>query len=136
MVLSVCLLIAAAVYGLRPEGPIAAIYATTALFVLVISGFGLIVSNYSETLQQAMFVMFFFMMIFILMSGLFTPISSMPEWAQKLAYLNPLKYFIQIIRSIYLKGSTIVDISEALLSLSLFAIAINAWAVISYRKKN
>ena len=52
------------------------------------SGFGLIISNYSATMQQAMFVMFFFLMVFILMSGLFTPVRSMPDWAQWIAAFN------------------------------------------------
>lgn len=59
------------------------------------SGFGLVISNYSATMQQSMFVMFFFMLILMLMSGLFTPVSSMPEWAQVITYFNPLKYFME-----------------------------------------
>lgn len=70
------------------------------VFLFVVSGFGLVISNHSATLQQAMFVMWFFMLILMLMSGLFTPVHSMPEWAQLIAALNPLKYFVEVMRTI------------------------------------
>ncbi len=136
VVLSICLLIASIAYGIYPEGGLIPIYVSSALFVLIISGLGLVVSNHSETMQQAMFVMFFFMIVFFLMSGLFTPISSMPLWAQELTLLNPLRYFMQVIRGIFLKGSSLYDISTQLMILGLFAIVVNLWAIISYRKKN
>lgn len=71
---------------------------------------GLVISNHSATMQQAMFVMWFCMLILILMSGLFTPIRSMPEWAQWITMLNPLKYFMQVMRMVYLKGSGFIDL--------------------------
>lgn len=102
--------------------------------VLVMSGFGLVISNYSATMQQSMFVMWFCMLIFILMSGLFTPISSMPEWAQLITYLNPLKYLMEVMRMVYLKGSGFVDLLPQLGVLLFFAVVFNSWAVVSYRK--
>ena len=99
------------------------------------SGLGLVISNYSSTMQQAMFVMWFCMLIFILMSGLFTPISSMPEWAQGITYFNPLRYFMEIMRMVYLKGSGICDIGFQLSVLSSFALLLYAWAIRSYRKQ-
>ena len=71
---------------------------------------GLVVSNYSDTMQQAMFVMFFFIMIFLLMSGLLTPVASMPDWAQYITIFNPLKYFISVMRMVYLKGSGFAEL--------------------------
>ncbi|MFA5326015.1 MAG: ABC transporter permease, partial [Bacteroidales bacterium] len=97
---------------------------------------GLIVSNYSNTMQQAMFVMMFFIIILLLMSGLFTPINSMPDWAQAITIFNPLKYFIEIMRSIYLKGSKLRDILPQLYSLLCFFTLFTTWAVISYRKRS
>ena len=110
------------------------IYAGMALYVLTVSGLGLLVSNTSDTMQQAMFVMFFFMIVLILMSGLFTPISSMPGWAQKITLFNPLRYFIQIMRMIYLKGSGFADLLTQFSALAVFTVTINLWAVLSYRK--
>ena len=123
------------VYGLTPAGNVLTIYLATLIFALVMSGLGLVISNYSSTMQQAMFVMWFCMLIFILMSGLFTPISSMPEWAQGITYFNPLRYFMEIMRMVYLKGSGICDIGFQLSVLSSFALLLYAWAIRSYRKQ-
>lgn len=135
IVLSICMLLAAIVYDLAPVGNIPTIFLSALIFVLVMSGLGLVISNYSSTLQQAIFVMWFCMLIFILMSGLFTPISSMPEWAQSITYLNPLRYFMEIMRMVYLKGSGITDILLQLVALSTFATLLYSWAVYSYKKQ-
>ena len=134
VVLSICMGVAALIYGLYPAGSLLTIYFFAALFLLVISGFGLVISNYSNTLQQAMFVVFFFIMIFVLMSGLFTPVASMPDWAQKITIFNPLKYLMQVMRMVYLKGSDITNLFPQLIALSAFALFFNGWAVLSYKK--
>ena len=134
VVLSISFVLAWLVYGLVPAGNLLTIYAGMALYVLTVSGLGLLVSNTSDTMQQAMFVMFFFMIVLILMSGLFTPISSMPGWAQKITLFNPLRYFIQIMRMVYLKGSGFADLLTQFSALAVFTVTINLWAVLSYRK--
>ncbi len=136
LILSICFIIAAAVYGIVPRGHLYAIYFCACLFILVISGLGLVVSNYSSTMQQAMFVMYFFIMVLVMMSGLFTSVRSMPEWAQVIAACNPLKYFIEAMRMVYLKGSGLSDLWPQILALSGFAVVLNGWAVRSYRKKS
>lgn len=135
VVLTVCFILAALVYGLEPVGSLATIYFFAMLFVLTYSGIGLLISNYSSTMQQAMFVMFFFSIVFILMSGIFTPVNSMPQWAQAITVINPLKYLIQVMRMVYLKGSTFSSLSTQFYALLSFAVGINTWAVLSYRKK-
>ena len=136
LVLSVCMLLARVVYGLSPAGHVGVIYLIAVLFVLTISGFWLVVSNHSSTMQQALFMMFFFVMVFQLMSGLLTPIRSMPEWAQWITVLNPPRYFIHAVRLLYLKGSTFADLSGDFAALLGFMFFFNAWAVISYRKSS
>jgi ABC-2 type transport system permease protein len=121
-------------YGIAPAGSLGTIYLFAALFVLGIAGFGLIVSNHSATMQQAMFVMFFFLMLFVLMCGIFSPVESMPGWARAIAAFNPLKYFVQVTRAVYLKGSGVSDLTGQLLALGIFAVVMNAWAVWGYRK--
>jgi ABC-2 type transport system permease protein len=135
-VLTVCFGIAALVYNILPLGSLLTIYLFSGIYILVVSGLGLVISNYSNTMQQAMFVMFFFMMVLILMSGLFTPINSMPEWAKVITWFNPLKYFIQIMRMVYLKGSVFTDLKPQMLALAGFALFFNTWAVLSYKKTN
>jgi ABC-2 type transport system permease protein len=133
-ILSICMGVAALVYQLYPVGSLLTIYFFASIYILVVSGFGLVVSNYSNTMQQAMFVMFFFVMVFLLMSGLFTPVSSMPDWAQKITVFNPLKYLMQVMRLVYLKGSAFGEMIPQFLALCGFAVGLNAWAVMSYRK--
>lgn len=94
--------------------------------------YGLI--DYSHTTQQAVLVMYFFTMILLLMSGLLTPLRSMPEWAQYIAAANPLRYFVEAMRAIFLKGSTLADLSRQVFALLAFAAVFNAWAVATYKK--
>ena len=135
LILTICMALAYLVYGLYPKGNILIIYLFALLFIFSISGFGLVISNYSNTLQQAMFVMFFFIMIFQLMSGLLTPIRSMPEWAQWITIFNPPRYFVQMIRLIYLKGGSMADLTTEFFALLGFVIFFGSWAVVSYRKR-
>ncbi|MFK7924987.1 MAG: ABC transporter permease, partial [Bacteroidia bacterium] len=91
-------------YGLIPLGSIALLYGFTGVFLVTILGFGLLISTLADTQQQAMFIAFFFMLIFILLSGLFTSLDSMPEWAQIIAWMSPVTYFVETLRMIMLKG--------------------------------
>jgi ABC-2 type transport system permease protein len=134
VVLSLGLGLSVLIYGLYPLGSLATIYLYASVYVLVVSGLGLVISNYSDSMQQAMFVIFFFVVILILISGLFTPVSSMPEWAQWITVVNPLKYFMEVMRSVYLKGSGMSELMPQLFALCGFALFFNAWAVLSYKK--
>jgi ABC-2 type transport system permease protein len=136
VVLTLCMGIAALVYGIFPVGSLFTIYTFVLIYIFAVSGFGLIISNYSNTMQQAMFVMFFFVMVFIIMSGLFTPVASMPQWAQHVTIFNPLKYLMQVMRLVYLKGSTFNEMMSQFFALCIFAIGANMWAVASYRKSS
>ncbi|MDR3119344.1 MAG: ABC transporter permease [Mediterranea sp.] len=136
IVLTLCIAMARLFYGIRPAGPVLAIYACAAIFIPAVSGFGLLVSNHSATLRQAMFTMFFCLILFVLMSGLFTPIASMPAWAQFITRLNPLRYMIEAMRTVYLKGGSLQHLHGQLFALAAFAVTFNAWAVISYRKNH
>lgn len=134
VVLSICMGLAALVYGLYPVGSLLTIYLFASIYIIVVSGMGLVISNFSDTMQQAMFVMFFFIMILVLMSGLFTPVNNMPVWAQAITVINPLKYFMFVMRLVYLKGSAFVEMIPQFLSLCAFAVVFNTWAVLSYKK--
>jgi ABC-2 type transport system permease protein len=122
------------IYGIVPAGSVLLLYSFLSVYLIALLGFGLLVSTYSDTQQQAMSVAFFFVMIFMLMSGLFTPIDSMPGWAKLIANLNPVTYFIDVMRMIVLKGSTLADIGFHFLVVGLFAVGLNTWAVLNYRK--
>lgn len=136
IILSVGLVISKVVFNVPMLGSILLVYGFTSIYLLLILGFGLYISNHTETQQQAMFIAWFFMVIFILMSGLFTPIESMPKWAQNLTLLNPIRYFVEFIRMVLLKGSGFYEVLPNLLIVSGFAVFVNAMAVWSYKKKN
>lgn len=136
VILTVGLIIAKVVFSVPILGNIGLIYFFTAVYLLVILGIGLIISNHSDTQQQAMFIAWFFSVVFILMSGLFTPIESMPVWAQNLTLLNPIRYFVEIIRMVMLKGATFSDISRPFFIIVFYAFALNGIAVWSYKKVN
>jgi ABC-2 type transport system permease protein len=100
----------------------------------LVLGIGLFISNFTDTQQQAMFIAWFFMVIFILMSGLFTPIESMPKWAQAITEFNPVKYFVEVMRMVMLKGSTFMDILPQFAKTLVYALIINSLAVWRYQK--
>jgi ABC-2 type transport system permease protein len=128
--------VARLVYGIIPVGSLLLLYGFLSVYLVAILGFGLLVSTYSETQQQAMSVAFFFVMIFLLMSGLFTPINSMPNWAKTIAAFNPVSYFIDVMRMIVLKGSNAINIARHFGIISAFALVLNVWAILNYRKRN
>jgi ABC-2 type transport system permease protein len=101
---------------------------------VAVLGIGLLISTYSNTQQQAMSLAFFFIMIFILMSGLFTPIYSIPGWAKWIARFNPVSYFIEVMRMVVMKASGFEDIKKHFIIMACFAIVINGWAIINYKK--
>jgi len=134
IVLSIGFVIAWIFYDLVPAGHLWTIYLFASIFIVGISGSGLVISNYAKTLQQAMFMMFFFVITFIFMSGLYTPVNSMPAWARMVSNFIPLKYMIMVFRMVYLKGSGFQDLWTEFLALCAFAFVFNGWAVFSYRK--
>ncbi|PKH51830.1 ABC transporter permease [Tenacibaculum sp. Bg11-29] len=132
--LTVGLILAKVIFKVPMIGSLSLLYFYTSIYILVILGIGLFISNFTDTQQQAMFIAWFFTVIFILMSGLFTPIESMPEWAQVLTAFNPIKYFVEVMRMVMLKGAGIVDVYPQLLKTLLFAVFMNGLAVWSYKK--
>jgi len=136
VILTVGLVIAIVIFNVPILGNIFLIYGFTSIYLILILGIGLFISNHTETQQQAMFIAWFFTVIFILMSGLFTPIESMPTWAQNLTYFNPIRYFVEVIRMVMLKGAGFDEIKNKIGIIALYAFAINGFAVWSYKKTN
>ncbi len=122
------------VFNIPFEGSIMVLFLGSAIFLVAVLGLALFISTMSGTQQQFMFTAFFFMIVFILMSGIFTPFESMPVWAQKFDLVNPVMYLIRINRMVMLKGSTIADVSKDLYSLAIIAVFFTVFAVRRYRK--
>ena len=135
VILSLGLIIARIAYGIVPMGSLLTIYVFAAVYMLAVLGLGLLVSTYTSNQQQAMLISFFMMMIFILLSGLYTSIDSMPGWAKLITSINPVTYFIEVMRMVVLKGSSIADISRHIFIVLGFAVVLNSWAVVNYRKR-
>ncbi len=136
LILSIGLTIARVAYGIIPAGSLLVIYTFAAVYLLAVLGLGLLLSTYTSNQQQAMLLSFFMMMVFILLSGLYTSIDSMPGWAQVVTKFNPVTYFIEVMRMVVLKGSGLKDISTHLFTVLGFAVALNTWAVINYKKRS
>lgn len=122
------------IYGIVPAGSLWVLYAFLSIFLIAILGLGLLISTFAETQQQAMSVAFFFIMIFMLMSGLFTSLDGMPRWAYIIARSNPVTYFIEVVRMVILKGSGFSDIKNHFLIMIGFAGLLNGLAIWNYRK--
>ena len=133
---SIGLMVTIFVYGIQMQGSFLLLYAFISVYLVTILGMGLLASVYSDTQQQSMFMVFFFMMIFILMSGLFTPVESMTEWAQYIAYVNPVTYGVGGIRLIMLKNSGFMDLLPHFIYLTVLGIVVISWAMLRYRKTN
>jgi ABC-2 type transport system permease protein len=136
IILTIGLLISWIAYGIVPVGSVFTIYIFAGVYLLSVLGLGLLVSTFANTQQQAMLLSFFMMMIFILLGGLYTSIDSMPHWAQTFTKFNPVAYFIDVMRMVVLKGSTLWDIRSHLLIVFIFGVALNGFAVWNYRKRN
>ena len=104
------------------------------LYLLVTLGLGLLASAVSNTQQQAMFTVWFFLIFTILLSGFFFPVENMPGWARALTYLNPMRFFMEIVRGIFLRGSGLVDLAGQLLILLVMGVVSFAGAVILFRR--
>jgi ABC-2 type transport system permease protein len=128
------LLIAWLVYGIVPLGSIPLLYLFLGVYLIALLGFGLLISTYSDTQQQANSVIFLFIMIFNLMGGLFTPVESMPGWAQWITRIIPISYFIEVMRMIVLKGSSLRHILNHIGIVFSMGVILNGWAILNYRK--
>lgn len=135
-IITACLALSWLIYGITPAGSVALVYLLSMLLALFFSSLGLIISNYSDTMQQAVFVMWFFVMILMLLSGLFTPIRSMPTAAYLTTYINPVSYFIEAMRTVFVRGGNFSSIAHQVLALSLIGLFMSGWAVLSYKKNH
>jgi ABC-2 type transport system permease protein len=134
VVLTIGFIISFIIYGIYPAGNFWVGYLFAGIYLIALLGFGLLTSIYADTQQQAMFISYFFMLIFILLGGLFAPIENMPDWAQYLTYINPVRYFIEAMRMLVLKGSSFWDLRFHFLIVTGFAIVFNGLAIWKYKK--
>lgn len=131
---TVGLLIIRWVFGVPFLGSVGVAYLGAAIYLVAALAIGLLISTASETQQQAQFITFFVLVIYLFMSGLFTPVQSMPSWAQIVAEVNPIKHFIVILRGTLLKGAAMDDVLVPFAAILGFAVLALVVAVRRYRK--
>ncbi len=134
LIFSIGLAIGKLVFGIPMRGNLLLVYLAAAVYLIVVLGLGLGISTITRTQQQSMFVAFFFTLIFLLMSGLFTPVDSMPEWAQRVAEANPVKHFVAVMRAVLVRGAGLETVGRPILGLAVAGVAVLALAVMRYRK--
>jgi ABC-2 type transport system permease protein len=132
--LAMGLAIAWLVFDLPIVGSLFTLFFLAGVYLISVLGLGLFISTVTDTQQQVMFISFFFLLIFVLMGGIFTPVESMPDWAQSLDRLNPIYYFMRIMRMVVLKGSSFFDLIEEFVSLLVLGITFLSLAIWRYRK--
>jgi ABC-2 type transport system permease protein len=133
--LAIGLVVAAVVFGVPMRGSLVLLFGSAAVYLVAALAIGLWISTVVDTQQQAMFVTFFVMNIYLLMSGLFTPIDSMAPWVRVVSQLNPVRHFVTISRAILMKGATAADIAQPLLTLAAFGAVTLALAIRQYSKR-
>jgi len=113
-VIEASVIIAAAVwwFDVPLRGGLAALYLGLLLFVIAVTGIGLMISSLAMTQQQALLGAFLFMVPSIILSGFATPIANMPAWVQDLTLLNPMRYFLVIVRGVFLEGSSMSSLAS------------------------
>lgn len=129
------LIVAGVVFGVPMRGSLLLLFAAAGVYLVVALAIGLWVSTIVETQQQAMFVTFFILMIYLLMSGLLTPIDSMPHWVQLMSELNPVRHFVTIARAILMKGAGLTEIMRPLVILAVYSVVVLALAIRQYSKR-
>ena len=134
VVFTIGMLISRFAYGIVPVGNVGLLYGFLSVYLLCLLGAGLLISTYSDTQQQAVSLAFFFVLVFNMISGVFTPIDSMPGWGQILSYISPMSHFAAVMRMVVLKGSTFKDILPHFTAIIILAIIFNTWAILNYRK--
>ena len=129
------LIVARLVFGVPIRGSLLLLFGSAGLYLIVALAIGLWISTLVETQQQAMFLSFFVIMIYLLMSGLLTPIDSMPHWVQVASLVNPVRHFVSISRAILVKGAGLSEIANPLATLGIFAVGFLTLAIRQYRKR-
>ena len=123
------------VFDVPMRGSLLLLFVAAAIYLLVALAIGLLISTGVDTQQQAMFVTFFVLNVYLLLSGLFTPIDSMSPWMQMVSQLNPVRHFVTISRAILIKGAGLDEVAPPLLVLCGFAVVTLTLAVQRYRKR-
>jgi len=136
-IVDVCLvvIVALAVFSVPMRGSFILLFFSACLFLTSTLGLGLFISTVSKTQQQAMMSMLFLSMPMVLLSGFLFPIANMPKAVQLITFADPLRYFLVIVRGIFLKGSGFLVLWPHMLALGVIGISIITVSSLGFRKR-
>jgi ABC-2 type transport system permease protein len=123
------------VFGIPTVGFVPLVFLSAGVYLIVALGIGLLISTIARTQQQVMFVAFFLLLLYLLLSGIFTPLESAPQWAQWIAMANPVKHFVFIMRTVLVRGGGLADIGPTLGGLAVAGVGVMLLAVRQYSKR-
>jgi len=122
-------------FGVPFAGSPVLLFALAELYLLTTLGMGLFFSTVTSTQQQAMFFAWFFSVFALLTSGLFTPISNMPQWMQYVTYINPMRFFMDIARGIMMRGAGLKELMSQVVTLIIFGAVVFSFSAMRFRKR-
>ena len=133
--LAIVMQVAQFIFSIQMEGSLLLLFGLAALFLFTTLGLGIFVSTITQTQQQAMFLSWFLMVFMLLMSGLFIPIENMPFVLKKLTYLNPMRYFMYIMRDIFQKGASFKYLIKDVIPMTLYGLIIFIFSILKFQKR-
>lgn len=136
IIFSLGMIVGVFVFGIPTQGSVPLVFLSAAIYLVVALGLGLLISTIARTQQQVMFIAFFVLLLFLLLSGIFTPLESAPGWAQAIAAVNPVKYFVWVMRTVLVRGGGIGDVWPTLAGLGIAGVAVMTLAVRQYDKRS
>lgn len=122
------------IFGISIQGSVPLLLGITAIYLLVMLGLGFFISSVSENQLQSMFIVLFLFIVFVLLSGVFTPTEGMPDWARYINWVNPMSFYIEVIKKIILKGSEFISVQKETIVLAVMAVIVNVGALLSYKE--
>jgi ABC-2 type transport system permease protein len=122
--------------GVPVRGSLLLVFASATIYLVMALGIGLWISTFVETQQQALFLTYSLLLVYLLMSGLFTPVRAMPDWAQWIARLNPVAHYVKLMREVLLKGAGVMEVAPQLAALTGGAAIALTLAVRQYHKRS
>jgi ABC-2 type transport system permease protein len=136
VIFSIGMTVGVVVFDIPTRGSVPLVFASAAIYLVVVLGIGLFISTIARTQQQVMFVAFFLLLLFLLLSGIFTPLESAPRWAQWIAAANPVKYFVFIMRTVLVRGGGLAEVGSTMAGLAVAGVAVMTLAVRQYHKRS
>jgi ABC-2 type transport system permease protein len=122
-------------FGVPFRGSYLALLAFSSVYMLSSLGIGIFTSTVARTQQQALFIIWFFLLFFLLLSGFFLPVENMPHWVQQVTLANPVRWFMRVLREMFLKGSGFAELWREGLAMLAIGATVFGFAVLKFNRK-